>query len=143
MSGRRCNGEALPVENGGSATRDFIFVEDIVSGLLACAGRGAPGEVYNLASGVETSILDLAAAINELAGNPTPIALAPAREWDHSGRRFGDPGKARRELGFAADTPLRHGLMRTIEWTRANRDMIGRSMLQHAPHLPGLREAVG
>ncbi len=137
------HGEALPVENGGVATRDFIFVEDIVRGLLACAERGAPGEVYNLASGVETSILDLARTINELTGNPTPIALAPARDWDRSGRRFGDPGKARRELGFVADTPLRDGLRRTIDWTRANRDMIRRSMLQHAPHLPELREVVG
>jgi nucleoside-diphosphate-sugar epimerase len=79
--------EALPVENGGLATRDFIFVEDIVEGLVACARRGRPGEVYNLASGVETSILDLARLVNELTQNPTPIALAPAREWDRSGRR--------------------------------------------------------
>src|SRR5438105_15581976 len=96
--------EPLPVENGGIASRDFIFVEDIAAGLLACAERGEPGEAYNLASGVETTILDLALLINELAANPTPIALAPARDWDHSGRRFGDPGKARQQLGFAATT---------------------------------------
>src|SRR5207244_10850823 len=67
------NREALPVENGGVATRDFIFVEDIVDGLIACALRGRPGEVYNLASGVETWILDLARLIHELTGHPTPI----------------------------------------------------------------------
>ena len=48
------------------------------------------GEVYNLASGVETTIRELAELINELAGNPTPIALTPARDWDHSGQRYGD-----------------------------------------------------
>jgi UDP-glucose 4-epimerase len=134
--------EALPVENGGLATRDFIFVEDIVEGLVACARRGRPGEVYNLASGVETSILDLARLVNELTQNPTPIALAPAREWDRSGRRFGAPEKARKELGFVAATGLRDGLQRTVAWTRANRGTIRRCMLQHADFLPELREAI-
>jgi UDP-glucose 4-epimerase len=131
---------ALPVENGGLATRDFIFVEDIVDGLLACALRGQPGEVYNLASGAETSILDLAHLVNELTGNPTPIAPAPARGWDRSARRFGAPDKARRELGFAAQTPLAEGLRQTITWTRAKRDTIRRCMLQHARFVPELRE---
>jgi UDP-glucose 4-epimerase len=134
-------GAALPVENGGVATRDFIFVEEITEGLVACAVAGEPGEVYNLASGVETSILDLARLINELTGNATPIALAPARDWDRSGRRCGAPDKARRELGFAVTTPLDDGLRRTIEWTRANRDAIRRCMLQHARFLPELRAA--
>jgi nucleoside-diphosphate-sugar epimerase len=134
--------EALPVENGGVATRDFVFVEDIVDGLIACALSGRVGEAYNIASGVETSILDLARVINQLTGNPTPIALVPAREWDRSGKRFGAPEKARRELGFAAATPLREGLRHTIEWTRGNRDMICRCMLQHAGFLPQVRNAV-
>jgi UDP-glucose 4-epimerase len=136
-------GEVLPVENGGTATRDFIFVDDIVEGLSACAHRGRPGEVYNLASGVETPILDLARVINELTGNPTPIGFAPAREWDRSGKRFGAPGKARDELDFTAGTSLRDGLQRTIAWTRANRDTIRRCMLQHARFIPQLRDAVG
>ncbi|MGE3782737.1 MAG: NAD-dependent epimerase/dehydratase family protein, partial [Alphaproteobacteria bacterium] len=134
--------EALPVENGGIASRDFIFVDDIARGLIACAVRGAPGEAYNLASGVETTIRDLANLINELTGNPTPVALAPARDWDRSGRRFGDPAKARAALGFAAATTLRDGLAETIAWTRANADTIRRCMLQHARFVPGLSAAL-
>jgi UDP-glucose 4-epimerase len=134
--------EALPVENGGIASRDFIFVEDIARGLIACAEHGAPGEAYNLASGIETTILDLANLINELTGNPTPIALMPARDWDHSGHRFGDPTKSREQLGFTAMTGLRDGLAQTIAWTRANRDTIRRCMLTHARFLPDLRAAV-
>lgn len=134
--------QALPVENGGLASRDFIFVDDIARGLLACAGCGAPGEAYNLASGVETSILDLALLINELTDNPTPIALAPARDWDRSGRRFGDPRKAREQLGFSAGTSLRDGLAATIAWTRANADTIRRCMMQHARFVPDLRAAL-
>jgi nucleoside-diphosphate-sugar epimerase len=133
---------ALPVENGGVATRDFIFVEDIVDGLIACALQGRPGEVYNLASGVETSILDLARLVNELTGNPAPIDLAPARDWDRSGKRFGAPDKACRELGFATKTRLREGLASTVEWTRANRDTIRRCMLQQARFVPDVRDAV-
>jgi len=134
--------DALPVENGGVASRDFVFVDDIARGLVACAERGAPGEAYNLASGVETSILELARLINELTGNPTPIALAPARDWDRSGRRFGDPAKAREQLGFVAETPLRDGLGATILWTKSHRDTILRCMLQHARFVPELREAL-
>jgi len=69
----------------GRQHADFIYVEDIVRGLLLCAAEGAPGEVYNLASGVETSILDLSLLINRLAGNSVPIQFGPERGWDHSG----------------------------------------------------------
>jgi UDP-glucose 4-epimerase len=130
--------EALPVENGGIASRDLIYVEDMAEGLIACAGRGQTGEVYNLASGVETTIRELAELVNELTGNPTPIALAPARDWDHSGQRFGSVDKARRELGFEASTELRDGLERTISWTRENLDWIERCMARHAERMPEL-----
>jgi nucleoside-diphosphate-sugar epimerase len=130
-------GEPLPVENGGIATRDFIYVDDIVEGLIACALRGKAGGVYNLASGVETSILDLARLVNELTGNAAGIDLKPARDWDRSGKRYGDPAKARRELGFEAGTGLREGLERTVAWTRANADVIRRCIAQHSYFMPG------
>ncbi len=130
------HGEALPVENGGLASRDFIFVEDIARGLMACALGGEPGQAYNLGSGVETTIRELAERINALAGNATPIALKPARDWDRSGQRFGDPTKARVQLGFAASVAHQEGLERTIAWTRANRETILRCMGQHAAHVP-------
>lgn len=133
------HGEALPVENGGIASRDFIYVEDMARGLMACAQNGEPGEIYNLASGVETTIRELAERINALTGNATPIALAPARDWDRSGQRFGDPAKARGALGFAAGVSHADGLARTVEWTRANRDRILRCMAQHARFVPQVR----
>ncbi|MBM3667062.1 MAG: NAD-dependent epimerase/dehydratase family protein [Actinobacteria bacterium] len=128
-------GEALPVENGGIATRDLIYVSDIVEGLLACAMRGEAGGVYNLASGEETSILELAELINEIAGNETDIALTPARDWDHSGKRYGDPAKARAEIGFEASTPLREGLEATVAWTRENLGWIESCMHRHASRI--------
>ncbi len=126
------NHEALPLDNGGNASRDFIFVEDMARGLIACALNGKAGEVYNLASGVETTIGDLAAIINQVTGNPTPVDLRPARDWDHSGKRFGSTEKSRRELGFEARVSVREGIDKTVAWTRANRATIERCMAQHA-----------
>jgi nucleoside-diphosphate-sugar epimerase len=122
----------LIVENGGIATRDFIYVDDIARGLMACAVQGQAGEVYNVASGVETSIAELAELINARAGNPTPIEWGPKRDWDRSGKRFGSTEKAKREIGFEATTSLADGLERTIAWTRENLPLIEACMNQHA-----------
>ena len=135
---RSLMGEALPLDNGGVASRDFIFVEDMARGLIACALNGVPGDVYNLASGHETSILDLAYKINAMTGNKTPVDLKPARDWDRSGKRFGDPSKARDKLGFVAGTMLDEGLARTIAWTRQNLPTIKRCMAQHRALLPDI-----
>lgn len=128
-------GFALPVEGEGIASRDFIFVQDIVTGLMRCALAGKPGDVYNLASGIETSISELANLINELTGNKTPIEFLPRRDWDHSGRRFGSTEKARRELGFEAETSVREGLEQTITWTKENLELIESCMNRHAPYM--------
>jgi nucleoside-diphosphate-sugar epimerase len=137
------HGEALPVENGGIASRDFIFVEDMARGLVACALRGEPGEIYNLASGVETTIRELAERVNKLTGNKTPAAMTPARDWDRSGQRFGDPAKAKAKLGFAASVAHEDGLARTIAWTRENKDTILRCMAQHARFVPDVARYAG
>ena len=130
------NGRELPVENGGIASRDFIYVDDIVAGLAACALRGRPGEAYNLATGVEITIRELAERVNALTANETPMVLRPARDWDRSGHRFGDPSKARDELGFEACVDHHDGLKRTVEWNSQNRGTILRCMVQHVEFVP-------
>lgn len=128
---RSLNGEALPLDNGGNASRDFIFVEDMARGLIACALKGVAGEVYNLATARETSILDLATIINEYTGNKTPLDLCPARDWDRSGKRFASTEKTERELGFTAQVGIREGVRRTVEWTQANAELIRHSIAKH------------
>jgi UDP-glucose 4-epimerase len=123
--------KALPVENEGIATRDFIYVEDVARGLLACALRGKAGEPYNIASGEETSILRLAQTINVLASNPTPITFLPKRAWDNSGKRYGSTEKSSRELHFHAEVPFDDGLKKTMEWTIKNLDLIEGTMRKH------------
>jgi nucleoside-diphosphate-sugar epimerase len=125
----------LTVENEGRATRDFIYVADIVRGLMLCATRGKSGEVYNLASGVETPILELARLVNEQTQNPTPIEYLPPRPWDHSGKRFGSTGKSERELAFAPQVGLTEGLRRTIDWTRENLSFVDACIEKHRAHL--------
>jgi UDP-glucose 4-epimerase len=128
---RALRGEALPLDNGGNASRDFIFVEDMARGLMACALKGQVGEIYNLATGQETSILELATLINEFTQNTTALDLKPARDWDRSGKRFASTEKSEQQLGFTAQVNIREGVRRTVEWTKANAEMIGLSIDKH------------
>jgi UDP-glucose 4-epimerase len=128
---RSLNGEALPLDNGGNASRDFIFVEDMARGLMACALKGQPGEIYNLATGKETSILELATLINQYTANKTPLDLKPARDWDRSGKRFASTEKAKSILGFEAEIVISEGIKRTVEWTKNNYDLIKQTISRH------------
>jgi UDP-glucose 4-epimerase len=128
-------GQPLPLEGGGETSRDFIFVDDIVDGLLHCAALGRAGDVYNLSSGIETRISELAQKINEITGNPAGIIVLPQRKWDKSGHRFGDPFKAKLEIGFQAQVELMVGLKKTIEWTKQNIDLINSCIGKHKKHL--------
>ncbi|MGB2875910.1 MAG: NAD-dependent epimerase/dehydratase family protein, partial [Gaiellaceae bacterium] len=132
---RALKGLPLELENAGRATRDFIYVGDIVRGLLLCAERGAPGEVYNLASGGETSIQELAELVNEVTGSSTPVELLPPRAWDRSGHRFGSTEKARRVLGFEGETQLEAGLRSTTDWMREHLDLIDACIERHAQQM--------
>jgi nucleoside-diphosphate-sugar epimerase len=132
---RAIHGLPLELDNGGAASRDFIYVEDIVEGLVACALRGEAGDVYNLASGRETTISNLAELVNRLAGGNSVIVSNPPRLWDRAGRRVGSTRKSREQLGFEARWSLEDGLTRTMEWTRSNMDLIERAMAKHSEHL--------
>jgi nucleoside-diphosphate-sugar epimerase len=134
---RALKGLPLQIDGDGRASRDFVFVGDVVRGLVLCATEGAPGDVYNLASGRETDIVELAELVNELTGNAAGIEFRPRRPWDHSIRRHGSTEKARSALGFEARVPLREGLVETIGWTRDSMDVIDRCVTRHADRLVG------
>jgi len=125
------HGEALPLDNGGNASRDFIYVRDMALGLIACAERGVPGEAYNLATGRETTILSLAESINAATGNKTPLDLRPARDWDRSGKRFASTEKSERDLGFITTVEIEEGIRETVAWTQANSDLIQTCIRRH------------
>lgn len=124
--------DALTIFGDGSATRDFIFVDDIVRGLILCAEQGTPGDVYNLASGRETSIRELSEIVTSAVGKKVTIDAAEVRPWDRSGKRFGSVTKSKESLGFVAEVDLLDGVRRTVDWTRQNRDLIQSCIDRHS-----------
>ena len=128
---RALHNENIPLENEGVATRDFIYVEDICRGLIACALNGEPGDVYNIASGKETSIADLAKKIVAICKSNSQVQLKPKRNWDNSGKRFGSTVKSKTKLGFEAKIGLEEGLKNMIEWTVTNRSIIEKCIRKH------------
>jgi UDP-glucose 4-epimerase len=124
-------GEKLPLFNGGDASRDFIYVDDICTGLIACALKGTPGDVYNIASGVEYTIKEWAELICEYTGNAGGYELLPKRNWDTSGKRFGSTEKSEKELEFKSVVDQKEGLRKTVEWTKENLAFIEKTISKH------------
>lgn len=133
------HGLPIPLENEGKSSRDFIFVEDICRGLIACALKGKAGDVYNIASGKEILIAELASLIVDLTKSKSVLEYLPKRQWDNSGKRFGSTVKSKKELGFSAKVSIHEGLAITIDWTIANLNRIEQTIRKHEVHL---KEAV-
>lgn len=134
-------GKPLPITGDGSETRDFTFVHDIVDGLLrAGVKEEAIGQEFNLASGRETQIRDLAMMINEATGNEAGIKWAERRVWDTKRRLCASVDKARGLIGYAPDTDFNEGLAETVQWFRDNWDQIDEAAMQQFP--PGQSSAV-
>ena len=118
-------GKPLPITGNGEATRDFTYVGDIVDGLLRAGVMDAAiGEEFNLASGVETRIVDLAHQINRIIGNGAGIQFAEKRKWDTKNRLLASVDKARNLIGYNPNTSFDQGLDSTIQWFAANWERI-------------------
>jgi nucleoside-diphosphate-sugar epimerase len=100
---------------GDDATRDLTYVGDLIP-VLVDADR-ARGTVVNVASGVETRIVDLARTILAIRGRPSErMVIEPRREWDRVVRRRADVARLRRLFGAVPATPVEEGLRRAYEW---------------------------
>ena len=128
-------GMDIPLENEGIATRDFIYVEDICRGLMLCALKGECGDVYNIGSGKEISIAQLAQEIIDVVGSRSKIQYLPKRAWDNSGKRFASIEKSKEKLGFEALTLHQEGIRKTVEWTKDNIALIDKCVEKHKSHL--------
>lgn len=112
-------GKPLTITGSGEETRDFTFVADTVGlTLKAAASEAALGQVFNVASGRETSIARLAEEINRLTGNSAGVIHTPARDWDHIAHRQADISKARELLDYRPSVELVDGLARTWAWLK-------------------------
>lgn len=114
------DGKRPPVTGDGRQTRDFTYVDNVVEGnLLALTAPGVAGQVFNLGGDGSVSILQLAAALNELLGTQLPPVHIPERPGDirHSRADF---SSARALLGYAPTVSFRAGLERTVAWFSRN-----------------------
>ena len=114
---RMAAGEPTQIFGDGSQTRDFIYVGDIVAAVLAAVGH--EGGVYNVGTGVETSVLELHSLCRRIAGDAAEPAFGPPRPGD-IGRSVIDPGLAARELGWRPERTLEDGLRVTWDWVTAS-----------------------
>ncbi|MBZ0271300.1 NAD-dependent epimerase/dehydratase family protein [bacterium] len=108
-----------PVIHGdGLQTRDFVFVEDVARANVMAAFADLPGnEIFNIARGDSTSILDLANLLIELAGGTAGPEFEAARVGDIRNSRA-SVARARERLGFSAEFSVREGLAQTVDWYR-------------------------
>jgi UDP-glucose 4-epimerase len=114
---------AHPRINGdGSQTMDFVYVEDVARANLLAAVADVTDQVFNVASGVETSLAELAAFLLEAMDSNLAVEFGPERAVNKVPRRLADTRLAREQLGFEAEVSLREGLRRLVEWWSAERD---------------------
>jgi len=113
------DGKPVTVYGDGGQTRDLINVHDVVrANLIASEHARAPGQIFNICTGIETRLLDLLDVMYELIPNVPPPQFAAPRAGDIY-RSLGSPQKAADVLGFRAEVSLVDGLKETIDWMRA------------------------
>jgi UDP-glucose 4-epimerase len=113
-------GEELVVYGDGTQTRDFVFVTDLADGLVRSAeAEDVGGEIFQLASGIETSVNSLVSLLAEVTGREPLVRREPPRPGEIL-RNYSLVEKAQKRLGYEAEVSLTDGLHRTYEWfTRA------------------------
>jgi UDP-glucose 4-epimerase len=120
---RMRDGRDTEIFGDGSQTRDFVYVGDVAQAFLAAAAAGAAGAagIYNVGTGVPTSILDLNRLCAQAAGVDQELRFAPERPGDI---RYSvlDPSRAERDVGWRAEMTLPNGLAQTWHWVRAQKE---------------------
>jgi UDP-glucose 4-epimerase len=110
-------GERPVIFGDGQQTRDYVYIADAIAALIAAADRGRPG-IWNVGTGTEVSVLDLARVIGEVAGRPVDPEFAPPRPGELRRCALAS-GRAQRDLGWTATTPVRDGVARVFGWIQA------------------------
>lgn len=118
-------GRELPITGDGTETRDWTYVGDIVDGMLRMAVvDNAIGEAFNLATGKDTQVVEMAKKINERVGNEAGIEFRERREWDNKPQIVGSIEKSQRILGYEPTVSFDEGLDRVHHWFEENMDRI-------------------
>jgi UDP-glucose 4-epimerase len=110
-------GERPTIFGDGRQTRDYVYIGDAVRAFLAAADRGRPG-TWNIGSGTEVSVLELARVISEVAGRPVDPLFAPPRRGELLRSALASD-RASRDLAWTATTPLPEGVAKVYRWIEA------------------------
>jgi UDP-glucose 4-epimerase len=114
-------GQPPVIFGDGLQTMDFVHVDDVARANVLAAKAARTDRVYNVASGAETSLNEVAAALLGAMGSALDVEHGPARTVNPVARRLADTRRAREELGFTAAIPLGVGLQTLVEWWRRER----------------------
>jgi UDP-glucose 4-epimerase len=114
-------GEPPLIFGDGSQTMDFVHVRDVARSNVLAARADVTDDVFNVASGVETSLLELAETLLRVMGSDLSVEHAPPRAVNGVTRRLADTRKAADRLGFTAEIDLEAGLRSLVDWWRAQR----------------------
>lgn len=118
---RIASGQPPIILGDGSQTMDFVHVWDIARANILAANAPVSDEVFNVASGHETSLLELARLVLDITGSDLGIQHGPARKINPVSRRLADTAKAKQLLGFEAQITLRAGLATFVDWWQRER----------------------
>ena len=102
----------------GRQTMDFVYADDVARANILAAEAEVSDEVFNVASGVETSLLDLARTLLRVMDSPLGVEHGPERKVNAVPRRLADTTRARRMLGFETEVGLEEGLRALVNWWR-------------------------
>ena len=105
----------------GNQTMDFVYIEDIARANILAAQADVTDEVFNIASGTETSLNELATTLARVMGSNLQPEYGPERKVNPVPRRLADVNKARRMLGFESRVALEDGLRRLVGWWKEER----------------------
>jgi UDP-glucose 4-epimerase len=115
---RIAGGKSPIIFGDGSQSMDFVYVEDVARAFLLAAASDSSGEVFNIASGVETSLKELAHALLHAMDSSLEIEYGPERKLTAIPRRIADVTKAKERLAFQTEVNLDQGLRRLVAWWR-------------------------
>lgn len=117
---RIASGQPPLILGDGNQTMDFVYIEDVARSNILALQANASDEVFNVASGQETSLNDLAAALLKVMGSDLKPEYGPERSVNSVSRRLADISKAEQMLGFKTSIGLEEGLTKLVDWWRAN-----------------------
>lgn len=114
-------GKSPIILGDGTQTMDFIYIEDVARANILAAQADVSDQVFNVASGVETSLNDLAHALLRVMNSNLKPEYGPERKVNSVPRRLADTRKAEQTLGFRAQVSLEEGLRRLVNWWNKER----------------------